>query len=364
MIHGKNEVVHYLLERGLLDARDVVAGDLVVVELIRRHHNFAVMRGKSPGIFVKQIQDQPMAAQTLQKEAAFYALLDADPALAPIRALLPKFHAYDPDRHMLVVEMVAGAEDVNAQHRMRGEFSVDAATRIGQAIASYHDVAKRELVGKKTNVAIFTRTTPWILSFHLNRGTVQGLSAANGQLMQILQSYPEFALTLDHLRNTWRYETLIHGDMKFDNCLVTGDTIHIVDWEIAEVGDSAWDVGSIFQAYLMWWLSSLPANNGGPDDVTDDKAAYPLEKIQPAIRAFWNAYASASHLEGAPADAMLERATACAGARLLQTVYESLNYSPSMTPNAIHEVQAAVNILRQPRAAAADLLGIPVGIYV
>ncbi|HWW62308.1 MAG TPA: phosphotransferase [Thermoanaerobaculia bacterium] len=359
MIDGKNEVVHYLLGRGLLDAADVVSGDLMVIELIRRHHNFAVMRGKSPGLFVKKIQDQPMAAQTLQKEAAFYALLDSDPALAPIRALLPKFHAYDPDRHMLVVEMVAGAEDVNALHRQRGAFPVDVAARIGEAIALYHDVARRELAGKAT-VAILNRQIPWILSWHLYRGTVQGLSAANGQLMQILQSYPEFALWLDHLRNTWRYETLIHGDMKFDNCLVTRDTIHVVDWEIADFGEAAWDVGSIFQAYLMWWFSSLPPGS----DVTEDKAAYPLDTIQPAIRAFWNAYASAIRLEGAQADAVLERSTACAGARLLQTVYESLNYSPAMTPAAIHEVQAAVNILRQPRAAATDLLGIPVGVYV
>ena len=363
MIHGKNEVVHYLLDRGLLEARDVVAGDLVVVELIRRHHNFAVMLGKSPGLFVKQIQDQPMAqpmaAQTLQKEAAFYALLDADPALAPIRALLPRFHAYDPDRHMLVVEMVAGARDVHAMYRLGGEFSPQVAARIGEAIARYHDVAQRELVGK-ANVAIFTRQTPWILSFHLFRGPVQGLSAANGQLMQILQSYPDFARALDHLRNTWRFETLIHGDMKFENCLVTPDTIHVVDWEIADVGDAAWDVGSIFQAYLMWWLSSLPASA----DANEDKAAYPIETIQPAIRAFWNAYANALRLEGAQADAMLERATACAGARMLQSIYESLSYAPALTPNAIHEVQAAVNILRQPRAAASDLLGIPVGVYV
>lgn len=359
MIHGKNEVVHYLLDRGLLDARDVVAGDLVVVELIRRHHNFAVMRGKSPGLFVKQIQDQPMAAQTLQKEAAFYAMLDADPALAPIRELLPRFHAYDPDRHMLVVEMVAGAEDVNASHRRLGEFSPDVGARIGEAIARYHDVARRELVGK-ANVSIFSRQTPWILSWHLFRGPVQGLSAANGQLMSIVQTYPEFAHTLDHLRDTWRFETLIHGDMKFDNCLVTPETIHVVDWEIAEIGDAAWDVGSIFQAYLMWWLSTLPATA----DASEDKATYPLEKIQPALRAFWIGYASAMRLDGAPADAMLERAAACAGARLLQSVYESLNFAPALTPNAIHEVQAAVNILRQPRAAAADLLGIPVGVHV
>lgn len=362
MISEKNDVVQDLLDRGLLAARDVVAGDLVVIEFIRRHRNFAVMRGKAPGLFVKQIQDQAMAAQTLQKEAAFYAFLDGDPALAPIRALLPRFHAYDPDRHMLILELVGGAEDVNALHRRRGEFPTDVAARIGQALASYHDVARREIVGR-TNVAIFTRQTPWILSFHQFGRPMPGVSDANGQLISILQSYPEFALTLDQLRSTWRYETLIHGDMKFDNCLVTPDTLHVVDWEIADIGDAAWDVGAIFQAYLMWWFSSLPAS-GGTAGAGNDEAEYPLARIQPAIRAFWQAYADAMGLAGPGADAMLERATACAGARLLQTVYESLALAPAMAPNAVHEVQAAVNILRQPRAAAMDLLAIPMGIYV
>jgi Ser/Thr protein kinase RdoA (MazF antagonist) len=348
---ARSEVVHDLLDRGLLAAADVVAGDLVVVEIVRRHHNFAVMRGAEPGLFVKQPRDQPMAAQTLQKEAAFYSLLDADPALAPIRTLLPRFRAYDPDRRLLVVELVGGAEDVSAAQRRSGDFSVETAARIGEAMALYHDVGRRELTAK-TNVAIFARQTPWILSFHLYpRGTTDGLSAANGQLMSILQHYPEFALTLDRLRNSWRYETLIHGDMKLENCLVTPDTIHLVDWELADVGEAAWDAGSIFQAYLMWWLSSIPPG-GDPAE-----AAYPLEAVQPAIRAFWDAYDGRD-------DALLERATACAGARLLQSVYESLNREAVMPPNAILEIQAAVNILRAPRDAAVDLLGIQAGVHV
>lgn len=357
MIHGKSEVVHYLLERGLLAHRDVVDGDVMVAELTRRHRNYAVVRRKAPGLFVKVIDpSQSMSAQTLQKEAAFYAMLDADPALAPIRALLPRFHAYDPLHNLLVMEMIADAEDMGALHRRLGDFPVDAATRLGHALARIHDVSRRELVGK-ANVAIFPRQAPWILSFHLyGNAAMQGMSGGNAQLMRILQSYPEFAVALDRIRNEWRWDALIHGDMKFDNCLVRDGDLHVVDWEITDLGDPAWDVGSVFQAYLTWWIGTLPTTTAGTADVAADTAMFPLAKIQPAIRAFWSAYGGD--------DAMLERATACAGARMLQTVYESLAYTQAMTPHAVHQVQAAINILKQPRAAAADLLGIPIGVYV
>lgn len=334
----------------------MVDGDVIVAELPRRHRNYAVLRRKKPGLFVKVIQpDQAMAAQTLQKEAAFYAMLDADPSLEPIRALLPRFHAYDPDRNLLIVEMINDAEDLGMLHRRLGDFPVDVATRVGESLARIHDVTRRELV-MKTNIAIFPRQTPWILSFHLYGGAqMQGMSAANGQLVSILQTYPDFGAALDRIRTQWRWDTLIHGDMKFDNCLVRNGSLHVIDWEIADVGDAAWDAGSILQAYLTWWIGTLPVNDG-KIDLSDDKAQFPLAKIQPALRAFWKAYGGD--------DAMLERATACAGARMLQTVYESLAYAPSMTPHAIYEVQAAINILKEPRAAAIDLLGIRAGVHV
>ena len=359
MIDGKNEIVHYLLDRGLLEQRDVVAGHVVVAELTRRHRNYAVLRAKGSGLFVKVMQpDQSMSAQTLQKEAAFYAMLEDDAALAPMRALVPRFHSYDPDRHLLVVELIEGAEDLGALHRRLGDFPLDVAHRTGEALAAIHELSRRELVGK-ANVAIFPRQAPWILSFHLYpRATMQGLSGGNGELVSILQSYPDFAAALDHLRNGWRWDALIHGDMKFENCLVRDGDIRIVDWEIADIGDPAWDVGSIFQAYLTWWIATLPTGAAAADAAADSPT-FPLAKIQPAMRAFWSAYAAASG-----AEEMLERATACAGARMLQTVYESMAYAQSMTAHAVHEVQAAINILKAPRAAAADLLGIPVGVHV
>jgi thiamine kinase-like enzyme len=362
---NKNDLVHYLLERGLLDRRAVVDGDVMVVEGVRRHHNYSVIRGDGSGLFVKQMQpDQPYSAQTLQKEAACYVMMEDDPALEPIHALMPRFRAYDPDRSILVVELIANGLNLTEVHRRANAFPLDVARRVGELLARYHEVSSRELL-PRANAAIFQGMPPWILSFHLMpRGSVQNLSAANGQFMTILQSYPDFGVALDRVRAGWRRNALVHGDMKFDNVVVcpTGDTMHVVDWELTDVGDSAWDVASILQAYLMWWVATVqrvPTADG-----ESDGALYPLEAIQPAMHAFWDAYAAARSLDSREAGAELERAVSYAGARMLQTVYESLAFAPALTQQAVWQVQACMNILKQPAVAATDLLGFPAGAHV
>lgn len=364
---NKNDLVHYLLERGLLDPCDVVDGDVMVVEGVRRHHNYSVIRRYGTGLFIKQMQpDQAFSAQTLQKEAACYVMMESDPALAEIHALMPRFRAYDPDRHILVLELIDGGENFSELHRRLNAFPQDVAQRVGELLARYHEASMRELL-PRANTAIFQGQPPWILSFHLTpRGSMQSLSTANGQFMTILQSYPDFGWALDRIRAGWRRNALIHGDMKFDNLVVRGaetseQTLHVVDWELADIGDSAWDIASILQAYLTWWIASLPRV---PTDGPNDAAQYPLETIQPAIHAFWEAYVSARRLGSREADAELERAVSYAGARMLQTVYESMAWASSLTQHAVWQVQACINILKEPRGAATDLLGFPAGIHV
>ena len=56
MILFRSNVVHYLLEQGLLTLDAVVDGELMVIDATRRNRNFKVMRRGQQGYFVKQIQ--------------------------------------------------------------------------------------------------------------------------------------------------------------------------------------------------------------------------------------------------------------------------------------------------------------------
>jgi len=364
-MNAKHELVRYLLERGLLPHAAVVDGDVTVVERARRHTNYTVLRQHGPGLFIKQMRsDQAGSAQTLQKEAAFYGLIAGDPALAGVNTLMPKFHAYDPESHLLIVELLAGAEDANEHHARLQSFPVEVARDIGSALARYQSASRSDLALRPAGV-MFPRTPPWILSFHTYpENAMQGMSGANGQFVSMLRGSSEFVQALDSLRATWRYDTLIHGDMKFENCMITTEGVRIVDWELADVGDPLWDAGSIIQAYLTWWIGGMQIAPGAPLMLSSMTSMYPLDSIRPALQAFWSTYESEMGFAPHELDQKLDRAIACAGARLLQTIYEASAYSQSLAPHAMLEVQAAMNMLRQPRAAAMELIGTQVHSHV
>ena len=73
------------MDRGLLEAADIVSGDFMVREMGRRCRNFMIIRKKAPGYFTKQITNAQRTdvVATLRREAAFYQLLDSRPQLEP-----------------------------------------------------------------------------------------------------------------------------------------------------------------------------------------------------------------------------------------------------------------------------------------
>ncbi len=296
MVHLTSTVVHDLLERGFLSFESVVDGDVVVAEATSRHRNFAVMRKRDASYFVKQIQPwQPQAASTLQREAHCYWLAQQDPTLATLAPLLPKYYGFDAKRGMLILELLPEAENLSLYHRRLGQFPVAIATQLGQTLGRYHHAASASLQKDNPHYAVFPRQIPWIFSFHQGTSPFSQLSGANTQMQEILRQYPEFPQALDALRNQWQVNTLMHGDMKWENCLVypqkNGELgIKLVDWEIADFGDACWDVGGLLQAYLSFWIMAMPITSGASPEDLVAQAPYSLAAVQPSMQAFWTAY--------------------------------------------------------------------------
>ncbi|HWW61593.1 MAG TPA: phosphotransferase, partial [Thermoanaerobaculia bacterium] len=201
-----HEIIHYLLDGGLLAHSAVVAGDVIVVEDARRHYNYTIL----PDLFVKRVQGgQPHAVATLHKEASCYALINGDPALAEIDRHLPRLIAYDPQAHVLVVKRI----EAHRTARLHPQ-------PLGETLARIHDVSRRALIGKIES-AIFTGDPPWILSLH-RYAAIEHAGAATEQFIGILRANPHIGEKLDALHANWCRDVLMHGDVKFDNVLVTG----------------------------------------------------------------------------------------------------------------------------------------------
>jgi aminoglycoside phosphotransferase (APT) family kinase protein len=141
---------------------------------------------------------------------------------------------------------------------------------------------------------------PWILSAHRPSPEVfSRLSPAHVQLLSLLQKETALVSGLDRLRNEWTPDTLIHNDLKGDNVLVVldaegGPSVRIVDWELVQLGDAAWDVGAVFRDFLDYWLMSVPLSGDLSPEEMLDAAEIPLARLHPAARAFWSGYCAAA----------------------------------------------------------------------
>lgn len=359
-----SNIVHYLLGCGLVTLESVVDGDFLVVSTPRRNQNFKVLRGNSAGFFVKQIQNwDPQTIASMQCEATCYWLARNDPDFAPLASLLPGFYAFDSGRHILVLELLPNGESLTEYHHRLGRFPTEVATQLGNALGTYHRQVGTKMVSAPPNTA-FQKKIPWVLSVHKQSIEMfNPVSAANSQLLNIVRQYPEFQAALDTLRENWKATSLIHGDIKWDNCVIYSqksgngeERLKIVDWEMADIGDPYWDVGSIIQGYLTSWIMSMPVSVDAPPSQLVEKAQFPLEHMQPAIRAFWDSYILTREVDDTVARELLELSVKYAAARMIQTAYEYMYYSPQLNASIVYLLQVSMNILESPKDAIAHLL--------
>ena len=200
-------------------------GDCRTVEVSRRNKNLKVLRAEGPSLFLKQAgQWDPQSVGTLRVESAVYQLANAETPFAALRPLLPRFHGFDPDRNVIVLEALAGAESLYARQFRENALAPEVARAIGAALGGVHRELRAERVAASTPEGIFRAQPPWILSAAEMTGhPMPGVSGAGAQLFRAIQRYPEFPRLLAELRAGWRVETLIHGDIKWDNFLVLPD---------------------------------------------------------------------------------------------------------------------------------------------
>jgi hypothetical protein len=353
-------LAHFLISRGLLAAGTVVAGDLTILDTSRRNRNFKVIRNGGPGLFVKQMREAQLDAMTtLRREAACYERARDDPALS---RLMPRLISYDPARHLLIVELLPDAESLADRHARERTFSVEIGRMLGEGLGLYHARAG-SIVEDEDMRSLFARQIPVVLNWRGGGHAALGhYSAVGPAISAIVQQHPEFQTLLDAIGAEWRFDSLIHGDMKWDNVLVFpapgGDLdFRIVDWEMADLGDADWDVGAILQSFLTVWILSMPIASGLPPERYVAMAAQPIELMRPVLQAFWKAYAATRGFAHAEQRRALERSMRFGAARLVWAVFERRLYTTQLDPAAFALLQVSLNILKSPAQAVVDLLG-------
>lgn len=354
MILSKANLVHFLLERELIRPDAVVAGDFAVREVLRHNRNFAVARRHEPGLFIKQpLLWDPLSVACLGREAACYQLAQT-PGWEGLRSLLPPLVEYDAPSSTLVLGLIPDAESLQDHHARFRRFPAGTARALGSALAACHGVSRE-------GAEALPRETPWVLRRVFPAGYLDGEPMLAWVVARIAEQ-PSFGAALDALANEWRDDALIHGDMKWENCMASGGDgggaapeLRVVDWELAGLGDSAWDVGSALHSYLSCWVLGLPLAAAASPRALAAANEYPVAAMHPALRAFWRGYVDG---RGGVDGGFLLKAVRFAGARLAQTAWE-YGRSQAAVPAYTHLLlQLGMNVLTRPEQAARSLLGL------
>jgi aminoglycoside phosphotransferase (APT) family kinase protein len=351
------DIARYLLDRSLIDTAAVLDGKLAISDASSRNRNFKVTTADGPSYLLKQPGNDGNTWSLANEATAYHWISTEAPAMAPY---MPAFYGFDPEHGMLVLQLLTPVQSMRAVQTRSGRFEPGPAAQLGAALGVLH----RSTADLPADDGWRAATPAWTLSIDRPDASLfRDVSAAGLELITIVQSAEGFPAALDRLRAEWRRTALIHGDVKWDNCMCTeaadgGYEVRLIDWEGAMRGDPAWDIGSALSQYLSCWLFSIPVTGGVPPERFPELADYPLDSMKRALVACWGAYVEARELDARAAAAELIRAVELAGVRLVQTAYESAQFIAQLTSASILHLQLGLNVMTRPQEAATDLLGI------
>lgn len=355
-------LVHHLITRGLVSSDSVVDGDFVVAEAGRRNRNFKVIRS-SGGLFVKQVKSVSSdAIATLQREAAFHQLLQSRKRPDNLVAVIPRLIDYDPATYSLAVELIPDGEDLSEYHVRVNDFPQSAGELAGRALGTFH-AETGPMLREPGVLHVIPRELPWI--FTLDPQTLWPLTtmgAAGNQLSSMLRAMPDLLSLLVSLQYEWQDKGLIHGDMKWENCVIFPESgerngLRLVDWELVGVGDASWDAGAIFASYLLHLIFAVPASGGSAPDRVLGESQGMLQRMRPALAAFWREYGAAARLKQSISYFWLLRTIRFCAARLVTAAFEHMFNVGQATAQTIPMVHMARRILLDPATAAIQMTG-------
>lgn len=235
-------LTRHLLETGLVSAADVHRDGLVASDAGMSHAVAVVTLGDGRGFVVKELLESTDASQgSPAQERGIYRLAARLPAVAAFLAPVVDLGDGGP----FIVLGLQNDESVAVRAARTGWSDGQLGQFLGRALGTWHELT-RPHAGELMHVPV-----PWVLrAVGPDRPT---FLLANVHVARLLDALDPSTLgrPLADGAALWRASGVVHGDLRFDNCLIDprGRTT-FVDWECGGFGDPLWDVATILQELI------------------------------------------------------------------------------------------------------------------
>jgi aminoglycoside phosphotransferase (APT) family kinase protein len=243
-----------------------------------------------------------------------------------------------------------------SEHQAARRFPHSSARALGRALATVHELPTEEIGDLPAE-----SDRLWGLSLpEPPRELLLDLSAAALDLLSRLQAHEVLCARLLELRGATSADAIVHGDLRWDNCMVVAapgarrrTRVLLVDWELSGRGPAGFDIGTALAEYLHAWVGSIPMPDPSDPSRFADHAGHPLASMRPAIGALWTAYRSARARPPA-----LAQVVELSAVRLLQAALERARHADELSAHAVVLAQVAAHLLSDPEGTALALLGL------
>lgn len=246
------EVIAAALAGGVISAEDIVWRGARVDAIGRSHPVYRLSVADRPRAILKVFG--PIRGGTDGDPARERAVQDLARARPEVAALTAPALAWRGDPAVIVTEAVEGAaawtlDTLGGGGMPASEAWAELVALVAPPLAALHR-ATRDLArpGSAPPPALDV-PPPWGL--RLFDGDAPADVWATAPLARLLAGVaePGVIAALREARARWRRMCLVHGDLKHDNLLVAplgaARRLVVVDWEMARLGDPAWDLAAL-----------------------------------------------------------------------------------------------------------------------
>ncbi|WP_353412241.1 aminoglycoside phosphotransferase family protein [Arenicella sp. 4NH20-0111] len=250
-----NCVIRAALSAELISADDVINRGVDVEQVGRSHSVFKLSLAGEPLAFIKSFGET--RGETDGNIARERAIIELARSRQPVKELVAAEQKWKPNGMELATKPVIGKSAWEVDKPGGGSLSVEQAwtelcagvlTRLSNFHRATRDIAENN--GK--DYPALANQVPWALKL-FNGDTPKELwqTPTISSLLSDASQTPALVGGIRCARRLWRPMCVIHADLKHDNIVLNDTKAIIIDWEMARVGDPAWDLAGLCSRFLL-----------------------------------------------------------------------------------------------------------------